>query len=82
MYVTYVHHYGQCPSWKKDVCISGKYILNESANKGKFLKAECPILEDLRLPYHKRKLVYREIPYCHNSDKCDLLKDFPGTMDF
>lgn len=80
-FITYLNRNGQCPSWQIDVCISGKYVINEETDTGSFISAECPIVQQLKLPMHKRDLKCREIPFCNKEGQCQLLKSFPANIN-
>ena len=81
-YITYHNNYGKCPTWNIEVCISGKYIINEVTHKERFIKGECPILQQLKLPFSKREWKYRPYTFCNHEGDCPLLSDFVKELDY
>ena len=82
-YYTLIHHFETCPQWDDPVVISGKYYyLDDPDNPylARFVKAECEILENLKLPPHKRKKRFEIYPFCNVTD-CPLLTNFEQIVD-
>lgn len=65
---------GVCPYWDIEVAVSGIYkqICTDS---WQFLHAECPIIENSKLPRYKQLQKY-ELMYCPDSPHCPLYTEF------
>lgn len=65
---------GKCPSWDVDVSVRGWY--KEAADGSwQFLRAECPIIENSKLPRHEQQQIY-ECMYCKDPSRCSLYQEF------
>lgn len=65
---------GRCPLWDVDVSVCGWY---KEAGRGvwEFLRAECPIIENAKLPRHEQKQEY-ELMFCNDRSSCPLYTEF------
>ncbi len=81
---TLLHHFGECPAWKEKIRITGKYRFSDPERPlhGVFVKAECEIMENLRLPESKRDKRLSVYRLCPQGFACMLLNDFPQETDF
>lgn len=83
IYVTYVSKKSHCPMWNIDINIEGKYMLSDSKEtpyKATFMRAYCPIIENIHLPINKRDKELSLYPFCHINN-CLCLKEFKETID-
>lgn len=82
-YYTLIHKTVQCPMWNDSIKITAKYrYIEDSENPylARFSYAQCEVLENLRLPEHKRDkrlILYR---FCR-IEHCPHLRDFPEIID-
>ena len=69
---------GKCPLWDVDVSVCGWY---REAVSGvwEFLRAECPIIENSKLPRYEQKQEY-ELMSCNNHCSCPLYKEFQPVI--
>ena len=65
---------GECPLWGVDVSVCGWYRKSEDGT-WEFLRAECPIIENSKLPRHEQKQEY-ELMFCNDRFNCPLYKEF------
>lgn len=83
MYTTIICRNGICPKWKVAVSISGKYRLSENPGEeyiGRYMLAQCPIVENSRLPLHKQDPKYK-LMRCSDESTCPLMNGFPERVD-
>lgn len=65
---------GKCPLWDVDVSVCGWY--KEIADgEWEFLRAECPIIENSKLPRHEQEQKY-ELMFCNDRLRCPLYQEF------
>lgn len=70
---------GKCPIWGVDVSVYGWYKAAE-AGRWVFLRAECPIIENAKLPRWEQNPDYAWMSCKHQQD-CPLYRSFqPKTM--
>ena len=65
---------GKCPLWNVDVSVYGWYR-ESPGGTWEFLRAECPIIENSKLPRHEQKQEY-ELMFCKDRFSCPLYKEF------
>lgn len=65
---------GKCPIWGVDVSVYGWYKAVE-VGRWVFLRAECPIVENAKLPLWKQNPDYRAMVCSHHSE-CHLYRSF------
>ena len=65
---------GKCPLWGVDVSVCGWYRETEDGT-WVFLRAECPIIENSKLPRHAHEQKY-ELMFCNDRSTCPLYKEF------
>ena len=65
---------GKCPLWNVDVAVRGWYRETEDG-AWVFLRAECPIIENSKLPRHEQQQKY-ELMYCNSCSTCHLYQEF------
>lgn len=69
---------GKCPYWDIDVSVSGIY-----GEKGKgildFLRAECPIVENSKLPIYDQDSNYKYMR-CKDPHSCPLYTQFQPSI--
>lgn len=65
---------GKCPLWDVDVSVCGWY--QKAADSAwEFLVAECPIIENAKLPRYEQKQEY-ELMFCKDRFSCPLYTEF------
>ena len=69
---------GKCPLWGVDVSVCGWYR-EAPSGAWKFLRAECPIIQNSRLPRHEQQQVY-ELMSCDNYGSRPLYKEFQPVI--
>jgi hypothetical protein len=79
-YYTLVSKTIHCPFWDIDLSISGKYRLIGDTGKANFQVGVCPIIENNKLPEHKRKRELVLYAFCKNHP-CEELNSFNSTID-
>lgn len=65
---------GKCPYWDVDVCVCGVYG-ERSDGKWTFLRANCPIIENSKLPVYEQESVYKYMK-CGDRRTCPLYTQF------
>lgn len=83
IYTTDVSKKSHCPMWDININIRGKYRLSDSEEtlyQATFMRAYCPIIENIHLPVEKRDKELSYYPYCRIND-CPCLKGFKKTID-
>lgn len=65
---------GECPLWAVDVSVCGWYRETEGGI-WQFLRAECPIIENAKLPLHKQDPRYK-LMFCKDKFSCPLYSQF------
>ena len=69
---------GICPCWKVPVTVRGWYK-SGTGDKWEFLKPECEIIENSKLPREKQEQRF-EMMYCPDPSSCPLYTEFqPDT---
>lgn len=65
---------GICPCWKVNTTVRGWY--GEMSNGSwEFLRAECDIIENSKLPRHEQEQKY-EMMHCPDPSSCKLYTEF------
>lgn len=65
---------GSCPVWRVPVSVRGWYRLDNDGHY-RFLRAECLIIENSKLPLHKQTEKYLAM-FCREWRTCPLYKEF------
>ena len=65
---------GKCPLWDVDVSVYGWYR-ETTSGIWEFLRAECPIIENAKLPRDKQEQKY-ELMFCKDHSACPLYTRF------
>lgn len=65
---------GECPLWSVEVSVFGWYR-KENGSLWRFLRSECPIIENAQLPLHKQNPKYK-LMFCKDRYSCPLYKEF------
>ncbi len=65
---------GKCPCWAIDVSVHGWYKEQTKGN-WTFLKAECPIIENSKLPHYEQNNDTKMM-FCPNPENCPLYTKF------
>lgn len=65
---------GKCPCWDVPVCVCGVYG-EEPNGCWTFLRAECPIIENAKLPVYDQDERYKYMK-CPDSSACSLYTQF------
>ena len=65
---------GKCPLWSVNVSVYGWYRETEDG-VWEFLRSECPIIENSKLPRHEQKQEY-ELMRCKDHFRCPLYTEF------
>ncbi len=82
-FYTIHHRFVECPFWKTEVALEGKYYYSEEPGheyEAYFSNAQCPIIRNIRLPEHKRDDRYKYYPLCH-LHPCAELHNFEPLID-
>ncbi len=69
---------GKCPLWNVDVSVSGWYGEKEP-DKWSFLRAECPIIQNSKLPLWKQEQRYK-LMFCKDKFSCPLYTQFQPSI--
>lgn len=69
---------GECPLWHVDVSVCGWYKEMEE-HKWEFLRAECPIIENSKLPLWKQEQRYKAM-FCEDEFSCPLYTSFQHSI--
>ena len=67
-------NHGKCPLWGVEVSVKGWYR-EVVDGVWEFLRAECPIIENAKLPRHEQKQSY-ELMFCKGHFPCPLYQEF------
>ena len=67
---------GVCPHWNVPVCVRGWY--RKENNEWKFLRPECPIIKNSKLPLSEQEPRYK-LMRCHWEFECPLMQFQPHT---
>lgn len=67
-------HSGECPFWKIPVTVAGWYGQQQDGSWS-FLRAECPIIENSKLP-REEQLPEMRMMSCPGSQDCPLFSGF------
>lgn len=80
--LVYKDHF--CPMWNTEVTITAKYRFFDEGNPhiGKYASCSCPILENLKLPPHKRDKNLGLFLFCKKQGECTKSDIFPPVIDF
>ena len=65
---------GSCPVWRVPVSVRGWYRLDNDGHY-RFLRAECPIIENSKLPLQEQPEEYRAM-FCRQPRDCTLYCGF------
>ena len=65
---------GKCPYWDVDVSVCGVYGEREPG-RWSFLRAECPIVENSKLPIYEQDIRYKYMR-CNDPHSCPLYTQF------
>ena len=65
---------GECPLWGVAVSVRG-WDEEKEKNVWSFLRAECPIIENAKLPLYKQKQEYK-LMFCKDAFSCPLYTEF------
>lgn len=65
---------GTCPHWKVHICVSGLYGERPDGSCT-FLRAQCPIIENAKLPPYKQDHRYKYM-ICPDPNSCILYTQF------
>lgn len=82
-YYTILHKPIKCPFWKCEITLQGKYYYSEEEGheyEARFASAKCPIIENNRLPLHKRDKELSFYMFC-DMYPCKALDDFLPLID-
>lgn len=69
---------GSCPCWGASVCVQGLYREIEDGSWS-FSRAECPIIENSRLPVYDQAEEYKYMR-CSDYRKCPLYTQFQPSI--
>lgn len=69
---------GICPYWEIPVTIIGKYR-EQSDGTWSFYQAQCPIIENSKLPYSEQEPTIRGMR-CPDCYKCPLYTEFQSSV--
>lgn len=69
---------GKCPLWHVDVSVLGWYK-EMQVNEWQFLRAECPIIENSKLPLWKQEQQYKAM-FCEEKFSCPLYSRFQPSI--
>ena len=69
---------GKCPFWDIDVSVIGWYREKEG-NTWSFLRAECPIIQNSKLPIWEQEQRYK-LMSCKDPSQCPLYTEFQPSM--
>lgn len=82
-YYTILHKPIECPFWKCEIILQGKYYYLEDEGheyEARFSSAKCPIIENIRLPEHKQDKELSYYPFCR-IHPCEALYNFEPLID-
>mgnify|MGYP001221516998 CR=1 FL=1 len=82
-YCTLIGKRIHCSFWNIDLSISGKYKFTNNCtnpNEAEFLYGICPIIENNKLPEHKRNRTLVLYAFCKNYP-CNELSSFKPLID-
>lgn len=82
-YYTILHKQIKCPFWKCNITLKGKYYYSEEPGheyEAHFSSARCPIMDNIRLPEHKRDKELSCYPICP-MHPCNELDNFHPRID-
>lgn len=65
---------GKCSLWDTDVSVCGWYK-ETSDDVWEFLRAECPIIENAKLPLYEQNPKYK-LMFCKDKYSCPLYSQF------
>lgn len=71
-------NHGKCPYWGVDVSVRGWYG-EKQPGKWEFLRAECPIIENFKLPLYKQNPEYK-LMRCKDEFYCPLYTQFQPSI--
>ena len=69
---------GECPLWAVSVTVRGVYGLREDGS-WTFLRAECPIIKNARLPIYEQEQQYK-LMFCKDEFSCPLYTQFQPSI--
>lgn len=79
--ITYIGKTITCPKFEYEITLRGKYHLyNPDTSEAKFLYAECPIVENEKLPYSKQNKDFA-LHRCQGIGSCKELENFKTIID-
>lgn len=82
-YFTLVHKTVNCPMWEDSIHITAKYrYIEDSENPylARFVLATCEVIENAKLPEHKKDKRLSLYRFC-KIQNCLHLEDFPKRID-
>lgn len=73
-----------CPMWKTEITVTAKYRFLDDNNPhiGTYTSCSCPILDNLKLPLHKRNKDLELFAFCKKQEECAKFEIFPPIIDF
>lgn len=82
-FYTLFHKRVDCPAWMDKLTVTAKYRFSDPDDpyRARFVSATCEVLENLKLPVHKREKRLALYQFCRLAGDCPLLKDFPEEID-
>lgn len=69
---------GKCPFWGVNVCVRGYYSEREDGS-WTFLRAECPIVENSKLPVYDQSEEFKYMR-CNDPYSCPLYTQFQPSI--
>ena len=69
-----------CPTWDIDLYLEGKYLFEENSTRAHLISTKCPIIENNKLPLHKRDKEFSLYPFCKQYP-CRYLSEFKESID-
>ena len=69
---------GECPLWGVLVSVPGIYVKIDDSH-WKFRRAECPIIQNAKLPIYKQKQEYK-LMFCKDKFSCPLYTQFQPSI--
>lgn len=71
-------NYGTCPLWGLQITVTGIYGERADGTWG-FLRAECPIIKNSKLPLWKQEPCYK-LMFCKDEFSCPLYTQFQPSI--
>ena len=70
---------GNCPYWGVSVSVSGFYCEPDEHGRQVFVRAECPIIENSKLPIYEQSEQYKYMK-CDDQFSCPLYTQFQPSI--